>query len=76
MLLELMVTKQPPQTLDFSLEVESYRGYLSKMMNTKNLYVDGVYKYPAACIAETKDDKQDVPQLPSIPIILATVDMQ
>ena len=46
------------------------------MMNTKNLYVDGVYKYPAACIAETKDDKQDVPQLPSIPIILATVDMQ
>jgi hypothetical protein len=45
------------------------------MMNTKNLYVDGVYKHPTACTAETKDDKQDVHQLPSIPIILAPVDM-
>jgi hypothetical protein len=66
MLLELIVTRQPPQTLNFSLDVESYRGYLSKMMNTRNLYVDGVYQNPVACKMETTDDKKDVPQLHSI----------
>jgi hypothetical protein len=57
------------------LDVESYRGYLSKMMNTRNLYVDGVYQYPAACKAEIKYDKQDVSKIPSIPNILAPMDM-
>jgi hypothetical protein len=46
------------------------------MMNTKNLYVDGVYKHPAACTVETKYVKQDLPQLPSIPSSLAPTDMQ
>jgi hypothetical protein len=35
-------------------------------------YVDGVYQRPAACTVETKDDKKDIHQLPSIPIIAPT----
>jgi hypothetical protein len=45
------------------------------MMNTRNLYVDGVYQHPAACKAEIKDDKQDVSKTPSIPNIVAPMDM-
>jgi hypothetical protein len=76
MLLELMVARQPLRTLDFSLDVESYRKYLSKMMNTRNLYVDGVYQHPTACKIETKDDKKDVTQLSSIiPTSLAPIEM-